>query len=416
MKPPESAPAQTRQRTRWALLLELAGRDLWFDRKISLCIVASLIAVIAPLLLLFGLKNGIVTQMRDNLLSDPRNLEIRLLGNRNLDQAWIDNIQHHPGVGFVIPLTRSLNTQADLVKDSQQFAADAEIIPTASGDPLLGRMAPPATLHQVVLSAQAAKRLNVTNGDSIQLIVARKLDGTNERGRLNLTVTGTLAESAFSRPAALVTLELLLMMEQFRDGVRIPAFGLQTGHDPAATAPRYARARLYASTLEDVAGVADWLQQEGFDVATRAREIESVQAIDRVLSLIFTVIAWTAVIGCVASLVGAFLANIDRKRKDLAVLRLLGFRRNAVGTYVMAQAALLTGIAFLAGYTAYLAGSAIFNRALGANLADGAFVCHLEHHHIVLAFVSTLLIATLVAGIGGFRAIHIEPAESLREI
>ena len=46
-------------RSRWRLLIELASRDLWFDRMVSLCIMASLIAVIAPLLLLFGLKYGV---------------------------------------------------------------------------------------------------------------------------------------------------------------------------------------------------------------------------------------------------------------------------------------------------------------------------------------------------------------------
>ena len=397
--------------------MELAGRDLWFDRKVSLCIVASIIAVIAPLLLLFGLKNGVVTQLRDNLLSDPRNLEIRMLGNGNLDQPWIDALKAQPATGFVMPLTRSLNTQADLVKDSQHFAADAEIIPSAAGDPLLqGKVAPPQSMQDVVLSAAAAKKLQATPGDTLQLVVVRKLDGNNERGRITLTVSGVLDETAFGRPAALVTLDLLLAMEQFRDGAKMPAFGLDTGTEAIPAAPRFARARIYAKTLDDVAPLADWLQQRNIEVSTRARDIESVKAIDRVLSLIFAVIAWTAVIGCIASLIGAFLANIDRKRKDLALLRLLGFRRGAVGAYVMVQAALLTGIAFVIGYLAYLAGSSVFNRALGTNLADGAFVCHLENSHIALAFVSALLIATLVAGIGGFRAIHIQPAESLREI
>jgi len=413
---PESSQAYLARAARWQLLCELAGRDLWFDRKVSLCIVASLIAVIAPLLLLFGLKNGVVTQLRDNLLSDPRNLEIRMLGNDSLDQAWIDNIKSQPWAGFVTPLTRSLNTQADLVKDNQHFAQDAEIIPSTAGDPLLqGKVAPPAA-DQVVLSAAAAKKLGVAAGDRIELIVLRKLAGNNERGRLSLGVSGVLGETAFGRPAALVTLDLLLALEQFRDGIKMPQFGLDTGSEPAATAPRFARARLYARTLDDVAPLANWLQQQHVEVSTRASDIEAVQAIDRVLSLIFAVIAWTAVIGCVASLIGAFLANIDRKRKDLAVLRLLGFHRGAVGAYVMVQAALLTGFAFVIGYGVYLAGSSVFNRALGANLADGAFVCHLENSHIALAFVSALLIATLVAGTGGFRAIQIEPAESLRDI
>lgn len=417
MTQPEQLPTALAPPPRWRLLVELAGRDLWFDRKVSLCIVASIIAVIAPLLLLFGLKNGVVTQLRDNLLSDPRNLEIRMLGNGNLDQPWIDALKAQPATGFVMPLTRSLNTQADLVKDSQHFAADAEIIPSTAGDPLLqGKVAPPQSAQDLVLSAAAAKKLQAKPGDTLQLVVVRKLDGNNERGRVTLTVSGVLDETAFGRPAALVTLDLLLAMEQFRDGAKMPAFGLDTGTAATQTQPRFARARIYAKSLDDVAPLADWLQQRNIEVSTRARDIESVKAIDRVLSLIFAVIAWTAVIGCIASLIGAFLANIDRKRKDLALLRLLGFRRGYVGAYVMVQAALLTGIAFVVGYLAYLAGSSVFNRALGTNLADGAFVCHLENSHIALAFISALLIATLVAGIGGFRAIHIQPAESLREI
>lgn len=413
-------------RPRLRLLLELAGRDLWFDRNVSLCIVASLIAVIAPLLLLFGLKHGVVSQLRDNLLSDPRNLEIKMLGNGDYDQRWIDTLAAQPNTGFVAPLTRSLNTQADLVRDAQRFATDSEIIPSGLGDPLLQgasiatgastQITPPQQMTEVVLSANAAKKLQVSPGDSVRLVVQRKLDGVDERGQLTVTVIGVLPESRFARPAALVTLDLLIAMENFRDGLKVPVFGNDTGLEITATRQRFARARIYAKSLESVAPLADWLQERNIEVTTRAHEIESVQAIDRVLTLIFSVIAWTAMLGCIASLIGAFLANIDRKRKDLALLRLLGFRRGAVAAYIMAQASLLTGIAFFAGYATFLVGSRVFNQALGANLAEGAFVCHLENSHIALAFVSALFIASLVSGIGGLRAIQIQPAESLRDI
>lgn len=397
------------------LLLELAARDLWHDRKVSLCIVASLVAVIAPLLLLFGLKHGVVSQLNDELLSDPRNLEVRMLGNYDLDNAWFTRLAEQPGVGFVIPLTRSLNTQADLMRDSQRFVANAEIMPTADGDPLLGRLKAPAESGQILLSASAAERLQVQTGDRIRLLVLRKLEGASERGEMPVTVIGILDHSVFARPAALVSLDLLEAMEDFRDGFAVPALGFATG-EPARPRERYARARIYAEGLDDVAAIAAWLNGEHIENSTRAREIESVQAISHVLGLIFAVIAWTALIGCVASLAGAFLANIDRKRKDLALLRLLGFRRGGVAFYIMAQAALLTCLAFALGYAAYLVGSSVFNSALGANLADDAFVCKLEAIHIVLAFVGALLIAMLVAGIGGIRAIHIQPAESLREV
>lgn len=417
---------QSEVHLRLRLLLELAARDLWFDRNVSLCIIASLVAVIAPLLLLFGLKHGVVSQLRDDLLSDPRNLEIKMLGNGDFDQHWIETLTAQPHTGFAIPLTRSLNTQADLLRDTRRFATDSEIIPSGPGDPLLQGaniattatplIAPPQQLHEVVLSASAAKKLQAVPGDNVRLVVQRKLDGVDERGQLTVTVTGVLPESRFARPAALVTLDLLIAMENFRDGFKVPVFGYDTGQESTTTRQRFARARIYANSLEAVAPLADWLQQRNIEVTTRAREIESVQAIDRVLTLIFSVIAWTAMLGCIASLIGAFLANIDRKRKDLALLRLLGFRRGAVAAYIMAQACLLTGIAFLAGYATYWVGSSVFNQALGANLAEGAFVCHLENSHIALAFVGALFIASLVSGIGGFRAIQIQPAESLRDI
>ena len=44
-------------------------QDLWHDRIISFCIVSSLVAVIAPLLLLFGLRFGIVNQLQNDLPS-----------------------------------------------------------------------------------------------------------------------------------------------------------------------------------------------------------------------------------------------------------------------------------------------------------------------------------------------------------
>ena len=63
------------------LLGRLAMQDLWHDRIISFCIVSSLVAVIAPLLLLFGLRFGIVNQLQNDLANDPRNLEIRMLSS-----------------------------------------------------------------------------------------------------------------------------------------------------------------------------------------------------------------------------------------------------------------------------------------------------------------------------------------------
>ena len=173
---------------RLGLLSSLAWRDLNYDRKVALCIVFSLVSVIAPLLLLFGLKNGIVTQLHNQLLNDPRNLEIRMLGNGNYPQSWFNDIARKEEVRFVIPLTRSLNTQADIVIDGQRFIDNAEVIPTAENDPLLEGVAIPQNADTLVLSANAAQKLQANVGDSVRLFISRKLNGVNERAKRTFTV------------------------------------------------------------------------------------------------------------------------------------------------------------------------------------------------------------------------------------
>ena len=402
-------------RPRMGLLLNMALRDLIHDRKVALCIVFSLIAVIAPLLLLFGLKNGIVSQLRHDLLDDPRTREVRMTGNGNYDLAWLNALAARPEVGFSIPLTRSLNTQADLVRDGQHFAAGAEVIPSAKGDPLLRESGVLPHGSTVVLSNSAARKLDVKAGDTFRLFVSRKRDGQNQRTSLSVSVGAILDEARFARPALFVDLPLLVALEDYRDGFQVPLLGVTDGEN-ARERHNCARARLYAATLDDVAPLAQWLESQHIEAITQAAQIEAVRAIDRVLGVIFAVIAWISASGCIASLIGAFIANIDRKRKDMAVLRLLGFRRQAVTLFIMIQALCLTGVAFIAGLLIYGAGSALFNHLLGANLPESAFVCHLDPGHFAAAFLSVLAVALGVAAIGALRALKIEPAESLREI
>lgn len=400
----------------FSLLLRLAVFDLWHDRKVSFCIAASLVAVIAPLLLLFGLKHGVVNQLQAELLSDPRNLEIKMLASGNYSADWIEQLQQRPGVGFAIGQTRSLNTQADLIVDNRNFVENAEIVPTAANDPLLNTAMSDLQAGQTILSHSAAQRLNAKAGDRVRMRALRKLDQVNERGELELEVVAVLDAARFSRPAAFVNLPLLVALEQFRDGVKLPEFGLTTGIERHQQPLTFSKVRLYAHSVDDVAPLSDWLAQQRIESSSRLAEIDSVKAINRVLTLIFAVIAITALVGCVASLVGAFLANIDRKRKDLAVLRLLGFTHIAVAMYVIIQALVITVLAYIVGLGLYAIASELFNQLLVGNQSTSNFSCEISFMHAVYALVFALLIAVIVSCIGALRAIGIEPAESLREL
>lgn len=398
------------------LLGSLALQDLWHDRKVSLCIAASLVAVIAPLLLLFGLKHGVVSQLQDELLRDPRNLEVKMLSNGNYDTAWIERLRLRPETGFALGQTRSLNTQADLQIGMQRFVEGAEIIATEPGDPQLNLASLTPVGHQVILSASAAQRLQAKVGDSVQLRALRRLDGVNERGEMTLTVLAVLDGARFGRAAGFVAPPLLLDLERFRDGYQVSAFGVATGKPLGNLQPLYARARVYARDIDQVAPLEHWLNEQHIETSSRLADIDNVKAINHVLGLIFGVIAVAALIGCVASMVGAFLANIDRKRKSLAVLRLLGFKRRAVGGFVVLQALVLSLAGYIGGLGFYAVGSHLFDYLLGSSQTTGTFVCHITVWHGVAALLLTILVAALVAVIGALRAINIQPAESLREL
>lgn len=403
---------------RFRLLASLALKDLWHDRKVSMCIAAALVAVIAPLLLLFGLKHGVVSQLQSELLNDPRNLEIRMISSGRYDAEWLEVLRNRSEVGFAIGMTRSLNTQADLVLDRRHFVDNAEIIPTAEGDPLLASLSlsQPLQGSAVVLSESAARRLNVGVDEELSLFVSRRLDGRAERGQQSVIVKGILPADVFPRPAAFVALPLLIALEDFRDGYRIDSLGVETGEQRGERETHFSRARLYAADMDQVAELEQWLNAQHIDTASRLAEIENVKAINHVLGLVFGVIASTALVGCLASMLGAFLANIDRKRKDLAVLRLLGFNRPAIAGYIVLQASTLTLAAYGVGLALYGLGSQIFNQALAMSSTTGSVVCRITFMHGVIALLLALLVALIVALIGMLRAFSIEPAESLREL
>lgn len=400
---------------RTALILQLAVQDLWHDRQVSLCIAAALVAVIAPLLLLFGLKHGVVSQLQRELLDDPRNLEIRMLTSGSYDENWLDEVRALPGVSFAIGQTRSLNTQADLLRDRQHFLNGIELIPSAAGDPLLSNQTDYPQGTGIVLSEPAARRLEVSVGDRLTLAASRRLEGRQERGRLQVEVIGVIAAARFPRPAVFVELPLLIELERFRDGHASSLLGIEHGTQRDDYPVRFARARIFASEGDAVAGIVEALEAQRIETASRLAEIDNVRAINRVLGLIFGVIAITALVGCLASMAGAFMANIDRKRREYAVLRLLGFQRPAVAAFVAAQVGLLTLLGFIIGLGLFALGSAVFNRALATSHMAAGVVSHITPAHALIALALTLGVALLVAIIGVVRAFGIQPAESLRE-
>ena len=400
----------------WQQAARLACCDFAHEWRISLCLIFALAAVLSPLLVLFGLKSGIIATMTERLRADPRNLEITLRGHQRLDTAWFTTAHARPEAGFVLPRTRLLAATISLESTAGLSLADIDMLPTAAGDPLLpAEMAPAQGLHQILLTATAAGRLKVKAGDPLIGRVFRRLGDRPQTLAVPLTLAGILPETALGRDAAVVSLDLLAATEDYRDGAAVASLGVPDGApapDPAART--FASARLYARNLDDVAPFAAWVRDQGFEVATRAKEIETVRTLDRVLSFVFLVLATISGGGYLFSLAASLWANVDRKRREIALLRLVGLGTGPVIGFPVVQAVLVALAGITLSTLLYLGVAAAFNAAFVSQLGRDEFVCRLSLRDGAAAAALTVLFAAAAAMVGGYRAAQIDPAEGLR--
>ncbi len=196
------------------VVYRLALADFSYERRLSIPLVISLSAVLTPLLVLFGLKFGIISTMSKELSEDPRSRELRPLGQGLFDSAWFEQLENRPDVAFVLPSTRFLAATMSFRYPGKRRAEPvyAELRPSALGDPLLEDTdVHPDGFRGIILSAPAAEELGVGPGDQIEGRIGRRLiDGQREVIRLKLIVEAVLPAAKSGRVEALVSLPFLL--------------------------------------------------------------------------------------------------------------------------------------------------------------------------------------------------------------
>jgi len=395
--------------------IKLATRDYKHEWQMSGCFVLALAAVLGPMLVLFGLKFGIVGGMLDQLIEDPANREIRPVGSGRYERAWLGTLRQRDDVAFLVPRTRSIAATLQLKSDTASRIINIEVIPSDHGDPLLSSIdTKPDGLRSVVLSQSAASKLSVEAGDSVDGSLVRQYRGKRERVHIELKVAAVAPPAAFNRDGAFADLVLVEALEDFRDGHAVPALDWDGETSPhERTYPSF---RLYAQSIYDVADLKTALERAGVEARTKAADIELVMKMDRNLSTIYWAIAIIGLVGFSLSLGASLWANVDRKRKELSVLRLVGFRTGDIVWFPMIQAFYTAVLGWALAVAIYQGAALAINDMLSAQLADGQQVCLLLTEHYLAALVLTVVSAVLAAALAGMRSARIAPSDGLREI
>ncbi len=377
-------------------MFALALKDLNFDRLLSLCVISAAAAVIAPLLLLFSLRFGIVQELQYNLSSNPVNLELVMGANYQLSPETIAALEADPDAGFVIPKTRSLSTTVD-VRSESGIARGVEALPSKEGDPLLsfaglkGAVGP----DTVFVSAGLADKLQVKDGDEIKLIVPRQVAGQQQRAQAVFKVLGVVDRALLSRESMLVSLDTLIYMEDYRDGYEPPVFS--DGSRLNEGRRYFAKVRLYASSLDSVAPLSARLSRD-YTIYSKLNEINNVKAITRVLDFIFEIIALVSAIGGTGAVCGLILSSLNKKTKTIALMRMMGFGRGRLIVLTMLENSLLALSGFLLAALLSGLGSWGFNTYFAGLLSGSRVVSSLRAEHYALFGAAAVVLMALLSG------------------
>lgn len=414
----------------WTTMLRLACKDYWHEFLLSACAVLGLAAVLTPLLVLYGVKFGVVQTLTERLRNDPRNLEISPVISGRYTPEYLAKLAAHPDVAFVLPRTRSIAATMDLSAGNgdARSVLVASLEPTAEGDPLLLRFgavvptmpqSPDTEAVGVTLSSSAAEKLHLKQGDTLNGKVERRFQGKVQTARVALRVAAVLPLAAQQKDVAYVPLPLMEATEDYRDGRAVPELGAQNGWtgEPRPQGERvYPGFRLYARGLDHVMPLREAFAAQKLDVYTHAEEIEQVTALARALNLIFALICAATAIGFLASTASSVLAGIKRKERVLGLLRLHGFTTGKLMLFPLVQSLLtaLAGTALASGV--YGVAAFAINKLFSASVTGMEQVCLLLPEHFVLAFAAVSGLALLAALAPALRAARVEPSEVIREI
>lgn len=394
------------------LLVFLAFRDLLHNRLQFLCDAALLVGIIVPLMVVLGAKTGFQASLIADLYSDPAILEIRTRGNTPMTLAQRDEIDGWPETAFVALRTRAYTDSTNVKKLDGRRIQSANIVGTEPGDPLIPGVA--LEPGEVAVSADLAGRLDIAVGDVLQMVS----DSRDRSVQLRIERTVARVAPAERVPHFVVFADYATMQlfEAFYEGYALPDYGVPDGRDVAARVADYEGMRIYARDLEAVPALDGRVRQFlAVNTESRADRIAATLRLGENLDLAFRVIAIVSIMGLITALASSFWTAVERKRKILATLVLLGAKSRDLAFFPIVQAAILCAVSLGLAFALFGMSSEIAERLFQDRLSGSSRVVMLSAPEIASLIFGTLAIVLGSAVVASNRILGIDPAIILRD-
>ncbi|MDM8564870.1 hypothetical protein QUF74_04380 [Candidatus Halobeggiatoa sp. HSG11] len=171
--------------------------------------------------------------------------------------------------------------------------------------------------------------------------------------------------------------------------------------------------RLYAKSIDDVPNLYSHFISQDIDVITQIQEIEKLKVLNKGLTRIFWLIAIIGIAGGMAALIASLYASVERKKRDVGVLRLMGLSCLQVFRFPIYQAIIIVILSNMFAITGYIVISSTINIMFIDRV--GEKICTLPYTYFLLIFVITIIISIFSSLLAAWKTTAIEPAEAIRE-
>jgi len=154
-------------------------------------------------------------------------------------------------------------------------------------------------------------------------------------------------------PIAIVPAPLLAHLDAHQRGEAL--YDTETASfPPVPIAPSYDKLRIYATSIDHVPEIVDYLRKQGYGVTSEFTRIKEIHDQDASLALLVQIVTWGVLLFGILTVSIVLIDSTDRKAKTIGIMRIMGVSSSAVSYMVMLRAAIIgicaAGVAALFGW------------------------------------------------------------------
>ena len=404
-------------------LLRLSLADLFDEWPIGVAVVLAIAAVLAPLLVMNGLRAGVIGEIFERLREDPamRRIGLDATGAARFDDAWFRRMAARADVAFVLPSTRFAAAQVEVTAvddDGSMLPLRVWLIPTGPGDPVFEPDTPTlAPYTEVMVAAAVADRAGLAAGSEVFIDVERRFgDGRTEAAGVRATVVGIARPERHGGTVMFADPRLLESIESFRDGFVAPELGVPDG-DAREERTVYPNFRLYARDIEDVMGLAGHLRRDqGLSVSAQEGAIVAAIELDRNVRAVLDAIMVLGALGLGGSLFAIQWAVAARKRRVVAMLSLMGYGGRWLVGFPAVQAVVLAGASIGVAGTLARGAAGWINHDFADSFGASGAACVIELATVLQGAGAVLLLSLAPAVLIGITFTRVDPSNEIRDV